>query len=442
MFKSFLLLFLIVISSISALKLADFGAIPDDPTYASVVQNGKSLEAALLAANSTDEDRTVWIESNYTYHMLPSKTIFGLYNVTLKIDGSLVAWEGDIELWPRNVFNNSISLISLNDSYNLKICGKGVVEGVGYRWWWHVIIQGDDYRPFLLEMGNGFNTIIEDLTFSNSPEYHFYLMNMNNLLIQNIKVTVDIDGQRSYLEKAGFLHNNIIPTFPLNTDGIDISGIDIIVRNCTFINFDDAIAVKPIHEGQSTFTNCTQNILIENCYVRYGIGMSMGSLVPFIGTNCIRNVTIRNIEFDTPIKAIYVKSNPGVVGNGIFSHILYEKIKITNALLWAIWIGPQQQHQPHGFSTGCSFFYPFAECPTNPLVTFDDIVLRDVNITGGVFSPGVLLCNETNVCTNFVFDRVNAYHSSIIPYFKGIHCENVHGKVINSNLIPECLEKE
>ena len=245
------------------------------------------------------------------------------------------------------------------------------------------------------------------------------------------------------MEKAGFIYKDFIPTFPLNTDGIDISGIDIIVRNCTFVNFDDAIAVKPLHQGQSLYTTCTQNVLIENCHVTYSVGMAIGSLAPHGNTNCIRNVTIRNIVFETPIKAIYIKANPGIVGNGIISDILYEGIQINNALLWAIWIGPQQQHQPHGFSTGCSFFYPlpFTECPTNPLVSFDRIVLRDVNITKGNFSPGVLLCNSTNPCTNFVFDRVNAFDWSIVPYYRGTHCENVQGRAINSNLIPECFEK-
>ena len=219
--------------------------------------------------------------------------------------------------------------------------------------------------------------------------------------------------------------------------------MDIIVRNSSFVMFDDAVSVKPIHGGQCSFTVCTQNILIENCYVKYGVGMAMGSLPPKPTVNCIRNVTVRNIVFDWPLKAIYIKSNPGTEGTGIFSNILYEHIQINDALFWAIWIGPQQQHQPHGVSTGCSFFYPlpYNDCPTNPLVTFDNIVLRDINITRGVFSPGVLICNASNPCTNFVFDRVNAYGWSVLPYWEGTHCENVQGKAINSNLVPSCFEK-
>ena len=260
--------------------------------------------------------------------------------------------------------------------------------------------------------------------------------------MQNINITVDVFGQQAFLSKMGYLYQNFIPTFPLNTDGIDISGIDVIIRNTTFINFDDAVAVKPMVSGQSEFTNCTQNILIENCYVKYGVGMSIGSVPPHFGCDCVQNITIRNIVFESPIKAIYIKSNPGTQGTGLISHITYEKIKIRNALMWAIFIGPQQQHQPHGGAdTSCSFFYPlpFTECVTNPLVTMDNIVLREVDIEGGVFSPGLILCNVSNPCTNFVFDRVNGNSRSIVPYWKGVHCENVKGVALDSNLVPDCF---
>ena len=71
----------------------------------------------------------------------------------------------------------------------------------------------------------------------------------------------------------------MIPTFPLNTDGIDISGKDIYFRNLTIINFDDAVAVKPTRTGGGVYSNCTENLLIENSYVKYGVGMSIGIII-------------------------------------------------------------------------------------------------------------------------------------------------------------------
>jgi hypothetical protein len=40
----------------------------------------------------------------------------------------------------------------------------------------------------------------------------------------------------------------------------------------------------------------------------------------------VRDVTFRNINFTTPIKAVYVKTNPGESGDGIIENILYENL--------------------------------------------------------------------------------------------------------------------
>jgi len=64
--------------------------------------------------------------------------------------------------------------------------------------------------------------------------------------------------------------------------------------------------------------------------------MAIGSVPPTKYTNCIRNITFRNINFTNPIKAIYIKTNPGTEGDGIIENILYENINIKNPLWWVI----------------------------------------------------------------------------------------------------------
>ena len=90
--------------------------------------------------------------------------------------------------------------------------------------------------------------------------------------------------------------------------------------------------------------------------------------------------------------------------------------------------------------TGCSFFYPLPgqQCITDPLVTIKDITLRNVNIYGGILSPGIIGCNSTNPCSNFLF--VNVYNKSTFPVEKGYLCENVMGQAKNSNLVPDCFK--
>jgi hypothetical protein len=67
-------------------------------------------------------------------------------------------------------------------------------------------------------------------------------------------------------------------------------------------------------------------------------------------------------------KGIYIKSNPSCKEGmkAVIENILYEDITITKPLWWAIWIGPQQQHEP-GSNLGekCALDYPISTyCPT------------------------------------------------------------------------------
>jgi hypothetical protein len=126
----------------------------------------------------------------------------------------------------------------------------------------------------------------------------------------------------------------------------------------------------------------------------------------------VRNVTYRDSRLRFPLKAIYVKTNPGHSGTGEISDITYQNITIDTALWWTVWIGPQQQNQPGQDSdpTGCNFLFPYVPvCPTQPRVALRDVTLRDITATNTVplfQGPGVVLCNRTNPCTGFVFDNV------------------------------------
>lgn len=102
----------------------------------------------------------------------------------------------------------------------------------------------------------------------------------------------------------------------LNTDGIDISGKNFVIERVKITNWDDAVVVKPLNNGDPHPSNCSQDILVQDIDVTYGVGMSIGSLSPEPHRNCIKNVTFRNVHFEQPMKAIYIKTNPGNEGTG------------------------------------------------------------------------------------------------------------------------------
>ena len=73
----------------------------------------------------------------------------------------------------------------------------------------------------------------------------------------------------------------------------------------------------------------------------FGIGAAIGSVPPSEHHACVRRVTFRNAHFDFPVKAIYVKTNPGYTGSGEITNITYEGFRINNPIWFAVYIGPQ-----------------------------------------------------------------------------------------------------
>jgi len=72
----------------------------------------------------------------------------------------------------------------------------------------------------------------------------------------------------------------------------------------------------------------------------FGVGMSIGSVSPDVNHHCVRRVSFNNINFEYPMKAIYIKTNPGNEGTGEIRDISFENIKIHNPIWYAIYIGP------------------------------------------------------------------------------------------------------
>ena len=70
---------------------------------------------------------------------------------------------------------------------------------------------------------------------------------------------------------------NFIPMFPFNTDGIDPSGKDILIEDIYVENYDDAVAVKPA-KNNYVYSNCSQNITVRNSLVKFGVGMTIGTV--------------------------------------------------------------------------------------------------------------------------------------------------------------------
>ena len=213
---------------------------------------------------------------------------------------------------------------------------------------------------------------------------------VDGLYIHDLEIWTDYKGQlelgRLFLGDEGYKTDDglTLPTFPLNTDGVDPSGKNILIERLNITNFDDAIVIKPMDRKDYTYTPCSQNITVRDCNIWYGVGLAIGSVSPKDSYSCIRNVTFSNHRFYHPIKAIYVKVNPGNTtsmlpgSGGEITDITYENLEIHYPIWWSIYIGPQQQNQPgRSDDPGC-MFYPFGSCETQPRIEMRDIKLRNI----------------------------------------------------------------
>ena len=334
--------------------------------------------------NSNQIEKTI---RNNSKLIIPAGTYYihpiyceNLINTTLQINGKLVA-HSNVDQWPKYK-----DIFFFYNTQNLSIQGNGTVDGSGAVWWKHLIKhRKSDHRGNMFRFKKAKHLSITGIRAVNSPKFYYNIKNSNQIFINNIEINTDWDKNQHY--------------FPFNTDGIDVQGYDVIISNIKITNYDDAVAIKPFKKS-----SCSRNILVENISVKYGVGASIGSVPPNPDTNCVQNVTFRNIVFHKPIKAIYIKTNPGSVGNGIISNITYENIKIHSPQWFSLYVGPQQQHEPDGKGPGC-MLYPVEKCPTQPRITIENISFR--NITSDSSTLNVMRCNETNPCKNFMFDNVN-----------------------------------
>jgi hypothetical protein len=423
----------LVSSVYAAHSILNYGGIPGgEENTADAFVNAQAMTKAILAANSSATDRTVLIPGGKAFVMMPVQ-VDHIYNVDLVINGTVYASQ-DYESW--NISGNRyISFWQISDAENITVTGHGTVDGQGF-WWWmreylHIFnIPGNKaIRPYLFVMSRVKGAYFSGVKYQNSPSFHLKFDDVQDFLLENFEIYVDSFAEQrqkqKFLSLFWFWQKLGLPTYALNTDGIDPNGRNIVMRNLTITSMDDAIAVKPGNQNR-IYAKCSENILAEDITVYFGVGMTIGTVPPWDTHSCIRDVTFRNVTFHHPFKAVYVKTNPGT-GEGLIENILYEDLKVNRPLWWGIYIGPQQQKQPDGRGPGC-MLYPCGDtCHTEPKVTIRNITLHNVDIKDGIFPPGVIRCNMTNPCTEFTFNNVKV--SNWFLPGDGFITENVQNSV-------------
>ena len=353
-----------------------FGAVGNGTTdNATAIQN--TINAAAAAGGGT-----VQIPTNGTSTYLCGPIIL-TNSINLQIDSGATLKMLSFGAYPTNgTIPDFISGTSLHD---MELSGSGTIDGSaasGKPGWWDG--RATSARPLMIKLDTCQKVLIQDLHLKNPPKMHIGFKGTGgDITIQNITINT--------------------PASP-NTDGIDLTGTNCLVRNCTISDGDDNIAFSP------TVGTFDSNIMISNCTFGIGHGVSMGSNT----AGGLSNLTVTSCTFTGTDYGIRMKSdnntNTGGSVNGrggVVQNLTYSNIQMGNIVDAAIVIysyynevGTPTSITPFGASTQtvASFTIP----------VWRNIIISNVTATvanGGI--PGILWGRMETVISNVTLSQVN-----------------------------------
>ena len=165
------------------------------------------------------------------------------------------------------------ALINVNDAQNVKISGRGIIDGRGEKWWQKYLALRLQYEPRGLRWASDYdaervrliviwksaNVSIENLSLKRSGFWTVQVAYSDHVTVEGVTIT-DNKGP--------------------STDGIDIdSSAYVLVQNCDIDNNDDDICLKAGRDYDGLRVNRpTEYVVIRNNVTRHGGGIiSFGS---------------------------------------------------------------------------------------------------------------------------------------------------------------------
>lgn len=295
-------------------SLTDFGGVGDGHTL-----NTEAFTKAIAAVNQAGGGKLVVPKgvyrtlpfvlcSNLDFHLAEGSVIeapdtFAAYGLP---DPSTLKSQDEVNARVKT----PKPLITGNNLHDLAITGPGVIDGNGALWWaWSERAARASatpgrlvYRRAHLVVINGCERLhISDITLRNSSMFHLVPSNITDLTVERVKVRAPFNAP--------------------NTDAIDPGPVtNALIRDCDIDTGDDDIVMK---SGGT-------NVLIENCTIKHGHGISIGSST-VVG---IHNMLVRHCTLEGTDNGIRIKSMRGA--GGLVENVRYTDIRmkdVANAIV-------------------------------------------------------------------------------------------------------------
>lgn len=219
--------------------------------------------------------------------------------------------EYDFGTWEGNPLDCFASLITGIGVENVKIYGKGTIDGnaAAGDWWKDPKIKRIAWRPHVVFLERCRNVTLQGITVCNSPSWTilpFYSEDINilELMIRNPDNSPNTDG--------------IDPESSVN---VNIIGTDISVG-------DDCIAIKSgkYYMALNHYKR-TEHIIVRNCLLNHGHGSVT------VGSECAGGVTDVHVDrciFRETDRGLRIKTRRGRGARSVLDEILFENIKMDH----------------------------------------------------------------------------------------------------------------
>jgi polygalacturonase len=292
--------------------VTDYGAVGDGATDCT-----RAFADAIAACNEAGGGRVVvpagkfltgpiHLQSNVNLHVVKDATILFTTNTAAYLPVVFTRYECT------EVMNYS-PLIYAFGQKNIAITGEGTLDSQATNGVWHSWSRKGEGAK-LVEMGNK-DVPVKDRVFGAGHFLRPYFIQparCRNVLIQGVKIL----GSPMWVISPLYCTNvtvrgvTVEATGP-NTDGCDPdSCTDVLIKNCSFSDGDDCIAIKSGRDGDGHRVNIpSRNLVIQNSHFKAGHGgVTCGSET----SGGIENVFAENCTFDSPDLdyAFRFKTNP------------------------------------------------------------------------------------------------------------------------------------
>ena len=309
-------------------NVADFGAIADGKTLTT-----EAIQNTIDAAADAGGGKVIFPAGTYL-----SGALFVKSNVEFNIgEGVVIQAIQNNDYYPRKWTRIAgiemewpAALINVYDEKNVRITGKGVIDGNGKYWWdkfwgdpkysggmwgkykdkgirWAVDYDCERVRPVVVWKSE--NVLLKDFTVKRAG---FWTISLT------YSTRVHVDGL--------VVRNNIGGHGP-SSDGIDIdSSKDVLVENCDIDCNDDNLCVKAGKDADGLRVNRpAENIVYRNCITRAGHGLiTLGSET----SGGMRNIEVYGLKAIGTNIGIRFKS--AKVRGGIIENIHFHDIKMED----------------------------------------------------------------------------------------------------------------